>query len=493
MNYLKTKQLLTKMKYKIIAVVTFVAFAFVVNAQNTTKEMTVDGVKVIFKKINKKVVTASLIVRGGTANYDKAKEGVEQFALSLATQGGTKMYDKNSYNTTLEKMGSTISANSSYDYGSINVTSLKRNFDETWKLFVDVVNNPLMPESEFDLLKSKMIAAVQQSDANPDVKLRNLAMVNSFTGSPYANISEGTEASLNTITLADLNQHFEKVVTKNNVFLVVVGDLEEADLLSKVEALVATLPEGEKLVHKYGKLEVSGSNVVPQQRDIKTNYIRGYMNAPAPNDSDHTAMQVAMQIVRDRLFKEIRTKRNLSYSPQAYLPGGVTKAPYVVWYVTTDKPNESIQLMYDEINKLRTGGFTEKELKDKKAGFLTQYFMRQEGGRSQAQTIASAEISGVGWKKIDTYLNRVNNLSIADLNDAFKKYATGVQWTYLGDDTIIDEAVFNQELPPINVKEEIEKVDEEMQTEEVEPKIETTKKKKKWFNKRKKNKKTFRP
>lgn len=484
------------MKYKIIALVTFIAVAFTSVAQNSTKEMTINGVKVIFKKINKKVVTTSLIIKGGTANYDKAKEGVEQFALSLATQGGTKMYDKDAYNTALEKMGSSISASSSYDYGSISVTSLKRNFDETWKLFIDVVNNPLMPQSEYDLLKGKMVAAVQQSDANPDVKLRNLAMVNSFTGLPYANIAEGTEESLAGITLDDINQHFEKVVTKNNVYLIVVGDLEEEDLKTKVETLVANMPEGEVLEHKYGKLDVSGSNVVPQQRDIKTNYIRGYMSAPKPNDADYSAMQVAMQIVRDRLFKEIRTKRNLSYSPQAYLPTGVTKAPYIVWYVTTDKPNESIQVMYEEINKLRTDGFTEKELKDKKAGFLTQYFMQQESGASQATTLARAETSGLGWEKVDTYLDRVNSLSIDDLNNAFKKYATGVQWTYLGDDTLIDETVFSQELPPLEVKESVKEIVEEKVEEVVEPKVESTKKKKKkkkCFSKRKKNKKEFQP
>jgi len=478
------------MKYKIIALLTFVAFAFTVNAQQSTKEMMVDGVKVIFKKVEKKVVTASLIIKGGTANYEKEKEGVEQFALSLATEGGTKMFDKDAYNTALEKMGSSISANSSYDYGSINLTSLKRNFDESWKLFVDVVNNPLMPESEFELLKSKMIAGVQQSDANPDAKLRNLAMINSFTGLPYANISEGTEESLATITLEDLNQHFEKVLTKNNVFLVIAGDLEEADLQAKLEALFANLPEGEVLKHNYGTLDVTASNVVPQQRDIKTNYIRGYMNAPKPTDSDHIAMQVAMQIVRDRLFKEIRTKRNLSYAPQAYLPSGVTKAPYTVWYVTTDKPNESIQVMYDEINKLRTDGFSEKELKDKKAGFLTQHFMRQESGSRQVGTLASAEISGVGWENTATYLDKVNSLTTADLNNAFKKYANGVQWTYLGDDTIIDETVFTQELPVIEAKETVEEMVEEAAEE---TKMETTKKKKKWFNKRKKNKKSFQP
>jgi len=431
-----------------------------------TKELDINGVKVILKKTNKKVVTTSVIVKGGTANYTKAKEGVEQFAFNLAADGGTKAYDKTTFNTMLEKMGSSISASTSYDFGSFNLSCLKRNFDDSWKLLVEVINHPLMNEEEFELLKNRMIAAAQQTDANPDAKLRNNAMVNSFSGLPYANISGGTVESIGNITLEDVQNHFKKVITKSDLFVVIVGNVEEEDITNKVEALVANVPEGEKRMFDYGKMSFKKSRVTPEKRDISTNYIRGYMDAPKATANDRVAMQVGMSIVRDRLFEEIRTKRNLSYAPQAYLPSVIAGSPYVVWYVSTDKPNESIQVMYDEINKLRTVGFSAKELKDKKAGFLTRHFMQEESGGSQARTLALAELSGLGWENTKTYLDDVNALTVKDINQAFKKYSSkGIDWTYLGDDTILDEAVFTQEIPAIEevkVMPEKEKVIEEV-------------------------------
>ncbi len=459
-----------------------------------TKEIEVNGVKVIIKKTNKKVVTTSVIIKGGTANYTKEKEGVEQFAFNLAAEGGTKAYDKTTFNTMLEKMGSSISANTSYDYGSFNLVSLKRNFEESWKLLVEVINNPLMNEEEFELLKNRLIAAAQQTDSNPDAKLRNNAMVNSFSGLPYANISGGTEESLTNLTLEDVQNHFKKVMTKSDIFMVIVGDVEVEDITAKVEALVSGLPEGEKRMFDYGKMNITKSRVTPEKRDIKTNYVRGYMDAPKATASDRVAMQVGMSIVRDRLFEEIRTKRNLSYAPQAYLPSVIAGSPYVVWYVSTDKPNESIQVMYDEINKLRTVGFSEKELKDKKAGFLTRHFMREESGGSQAMTLALAEMSGLGWENTKTYLDDVNALTIKDLNQAFKKYSSkGIDWTYLGDDTIIDESVFTQAIPVIEeVMPEKEKVIEKVE-EVTEKAVKRTKReiRKLKRDKRKKSKKTY--
>jgi len=461
---------------------------------DNTKELEVNGVKVILKKTNKKVVTTSLIVKGGTANYTKEKEGVEQFAFNLAAEGGTKAYDKTTFSTMLEKMGSSISASTSYDYGSFNLSCLKRSFDNSWKLLVEVINHPLMNEEEFELLKNRMIAAAQQTDTDPDTKLRNNAMVNSFSGLPYANISGGTEESISNLTLEDVQNHFKKVITKSDLFLVIVGNVDEEDITAKVEAMVANLPDGEKRIFDYGTLSITKSKVTPEKRDISTNYIRGYMDAPKATASDRVAMQVGMSIVRDRLFEEIRTKRNLSYAPQAYLPSVIAGSPYVVWYVSTDKPNESIQVMYDEINKLRTVGFSEKELKDKKAGFLTRHFMQEESGGSQAMTLALAELSGLGWENTKTYLDDVNALTVKDINQAFKKYSSkGVDWTYLGDDTIIDETVFTQEIPveeEVEIVPEKEKVIEEVK--EIGEKIKKRSKKEIRKLKREKRKKTKR-
>lgn len=468
---------------------------FHIAVADDTKELEISGVKVILKKTNKKAITTSVIVNGGTANYTKEKEGVEQFAFNLAAQGGTKAYDKTTFNTMLEKMGSSISAGTSYDYGNFNLVSLKRNFDESWKLLVEVINHPLMNEDEFELLKNKLIAAAQQTDSNPDAKLRNNAMVNSFNGLPYANISGGTEESIANLSLEDVNNHLKKVITKSDIFIVIVGDVDEEDIKTKVEALVGNLPEGEKRMHDYGKMSITKSRVTPEKRDIKTNYVRGYMEAPKATADDRVAMQVGMSIVRDRLFEEIRTKRNLSYAPQAYLPSVIAGSPYVVWYVSTDKPNESIQVMYDEINKLRTVGFSEKELTDKKAGFLTRHFMREESGGSQAITLALAELSGLGWKNTQTYLDKVNALTIKDINKAFKKYSSkGIDWTYLGDDTIIDETVFTQEIPVIEeVKEPVKETIKDMPEKVVEEVKKRSKKeiRKLKREKRKKTKSTY--
>ena len=55
------------------------------------------------------------------------------------------------------------------------------------------------------------------------------------------------------------------------------------------------------------------------RRELPTNYITGCFPAPRFGSEDSYPMSLAVSILRDRLFKEVRTKRSLSYAPAAGL------------------------------------------------------------------------------------------------------------------------------------------------------------------------------
>jgi len=59
---------------------------------------------------------------------------------------------------------------------------------------------------------------------------------------------------------------------------------------------------------------------------IPTNYILGVAPGPARSHSDYPAFSLATRILSERLFEEVRTKRNLSYAVDAAIaPGRITQ------------------------------------------------------------------------------------------------------------------------------------------------------------------------
>jgi len=115
-----------------------------------TKEVNVDGLKVILRHTPKEVISVRLYVKGGTANYTKDKEGVESLAFSIAMNGGTKKLDKVAFNDAAEKIGTSFEASSGLDYGNLSMTCIKPNWNESWNLFADAVMNPAFDSKEFD-------------------------------------------------------------------------------------------------------------------------------------------------------------------------------------------------------------------------------------------------------------------------------------------------------------------------------------------------------
>ncbi|MEO9849394.1 MAG: insulinase family protein [Reichenbachiella sp.] len=407
-----------------------------------TQEFDVKGLKVIYKNVPKEIISARLFIQGGTANYSMEQSGIEDFALQLAVSGGTKNMSKLEFSTAAEQMSTTVAAGTNYDYGQINMRCVKQNWDASWNLFVDAIMNPAFEEQQYGLLKDQLIATAKQNDADPDQSLVQAAMANVFEGKNYEKNPNGTVESLSSLSLEDLKSYYNSTVGKERSFLVVVGDIDVDDLKKKVAASLAKLPKGTMPSEEERNMLGEVTNKI-NDRDIATNYIAGVLSAPTLASEDGTAMMIAMSILSERYFLELRSKRSLSYAPYSYYDNGKVTNPYNWIYISTTDPKQSIQVMVDEISKLKKDGFEEKELVNKKQKYLTQFYMGQETLSSQSQSLGSNELKG-GWKMSENFTERVNAVTLEDINRVIDKYTDVISWTYLGKADMVSEEDFLQ-------------------------------------------------
>jgi predicted Zn-dependent peptidase len=168
------------------------------------------------------------------------------------------------------------------------------------------------------------------------------------------------------------------------------------------------------------------------------------MNAPAYTSADYVPYRLAFASLSDKLFTEIRTKRNLSYAPQAFARGGAI--PYSAVYVTTTNPKAAVEVMVDQIDSFKTTGFTEKDLKNSKALFITSNYMKDESTNAIAASLGAAETLG-NWKIAEELPALINNTTQDQMTSAFRKYITGIKWNYLGIKKQADDASAEFNLP----------------------------------------------
>lgn len=425
-----------------ISAIAVVALAISAKAQTT--EMNINGLTVILKPSEKQTVSAAMFFKGGTFNYSAAQQGIESLTLSATGECGTKKYDKDKFKDIADQYGINISGGSGYDLGYITMNCVKPYFNEGWDLFAEAINAPVFDDKELDLLKQKLIANLRQSEGDPDSKLSEMSLSNTFKNTRFAIRPSGTPESLEKLRVEDVKKYYQDVLfNKERMYLVVVGNISADELKAKVEKAFGKLPAktSGKPVAQAGcnDLKISKNNFNSEERQLATNYIMGILGSPKTTSKEFNAYRLAFDILSDKLFEEVRTKRNLSYAPAAYVRAG--QQPYAIIYVTTTKPKEAVTVMVDEIKRLSNGGFTATELRDAKSQFATAYFMKNESNMAMAMALGIAHMKG-SWKDEETFLDKINAVTLPEMQSTFTQYANGIDWNYLGLAEQVDKAAF---------------------------------------------------
>jgi predicted Zn-dependent peptidase len=431
------------MKFKIFGtLMILLACNFFIQAQDGVTEININGLKVIFKPSTKQTVSAYLFFKGGTSNYSAQEQGIESLTLSATTECGTEKYPKDAFKDMADKYGIELGSNSAYDFGYISMSCVKPYFNEGWDLFSEAVKHPVFDTKELALLQQKMIANLKSMESNPDNALTKLTMLDAFKNTRYAIRPEGSVETVSAFKQEDVKKYYTQLLNANRLLLVIVGNMTAQEVKQKAEAAFSQLPSAAVTnVNAPVATQIDSNSLNVESRKIATNYMAGIIGAPSIADPDFNAYRLAFTILYDKLFEEIRTKRNLSYAPAASLSSGLI--PYARIYVTTTKPKEAVVAMTDEIKRLRNGGFTATDLRDAKSQLSTSYFMRNESTSANAMALGVADIKG-SWKNEISLLDKINAVTLPQMQAIFSKYADGIKWSYLGDETLADKEAFGK-------------------------------------------------
>lgn len=406
-------------------------------------EFDVNGLKVLVKRRpGSATVAGGLFFRGGVKNVNAQNAGIENFALSVASEASVG-YPRVALRRELSSTGSSITSGSSYDYSVLALASTRENFERTWKAFTDVALRPSFTDQDVQLTREKILTSLRNQEDDPDGLLQVLANKTINAKTAYENDPGGTIESISKITAADLRAYHQSMMQTSRMLLVIVGDATELDtvtLKQRVEAAFGKLPRGNYKETPTPNLDFSKPTLDISQRALPTNYIQGEFAAPSIASPDFFAMRVATTILRDRVFEEVRVKRNLSYAPNADMGGQAANTANI--YVSAVDANQSVRLMLNEINRLKTQPVDPSDISGVAGQFLTTYFIGQETNAAQAAELARYELIGGGWRNSFQFLDKVRQVTPADIQMVANKYMKNIRFVVVGNPAAIDRSVF---------------------------------------------------
>jgi zinc protease len=403
-------------------------------------EFEVNGLKVLVKKREGSLtVAAGLFIRGGSRNITAENAGIEALMLSVATEASTN-YPRAKMRSELARMGTVIGSSINYDYSVLSLASTRPNFERSWQIFTDVALRPSFTQEDVGLMQSRMVSTLRDDTDDPDTYLQRLQERVAYAGHPYLNRTQGTAESIARLKTEDLKAYHQKMLQTSRLLLVIVGDLDPGQVRTAVTTAFGKLPRGDYKAEPMPQLSFASSTVDVTPRGLPTNYIQGFFTAPALTSPDIYAMRVASAILRDRIFEEVRVKRNLSYAPSAFLNSQAANVGGL--YVTAVDANQAVKAMLDEIARLQHEQVSAEDIEGVVAQFLTSYYMGQETNAAQAGELAQYELIGGGWRNSIEFIDKVKSVTPADVRNVSQKYMKNLRFVVLGDPQRIDSNVF---------------------------------------------------
>jgi predicted Zn-dependent peptidase len=411
------------------------------STDNTTDFTTANGLKTIHRRVQgNEVIAVRIYFKGGTRNVSDKNAGIENLLLEVAEQG-TKNFNKGVLNREIARMGTVIESAGSYDYSIVAMRCVRQHFDRSWQLLTDIVLNPLFDEKEVALTKEQILSVLRQENDDPDQTVATASDRLLYRAHPYINRPSGTIESVSALTAADLKAYHAKMLETSRMLVVFVGDVPLNDVRNKVEASFGKLARGN---YKDAPLPAFQNAAKPEfelvNRSVQTNYVRATFAAPPLDSPDYPAMSVLINILQQLFFQEVRVKRNLSYGADANLLSLGSNAGNL--YVTTQKPNETVRVMFEQIDFLQRQIIRDEPLQNIISGFLTQFYTKLETNDAQAARLAEYELLGGGWRNALTWLDQVRKVKPEDINRVAKTYLRNFHFAAIGNPAYFDRELF---------------------------------------------------
>jgi predicted Zn-dependent peptidase len=156
-------------------------------------------------------------------------------------------------------------------------------------------------------------------------------------------------------------------------------------------------------------------------------------------DPDYPAFRAATDYLSDRLFEEVRTRRNMTYAVAAGLESRAANRGRV--YVTAVDPDTTMKVIFSTVKGIQQGPVTNENVSESVNAALTNYLLAQETNMGQAAALGLWEIAGGGWQNYQKFIDRYKKVTAADVQRVAQKYMNHARFVVIGDPKKVTKSV----------------------------------------------------
>jgi len=375
------------------------------------------------------VFSLEMVVLSGGLSDPADMRGLAGATATLLREGTAKRNSRE-LSEQLDTIGATFNANSGVSsfQTSINTSGLTDNLDQILDLFAEVIRTPKFPVEEVERYKSRTLAQQPLLRAQPQF-LAQERLSQAIYGAHPASLLVAPAEALKKITAADLARFHAQNYVPNNATLFITGDVTLAQLMPKLERLFGDWQRGTVPALTIPAVPAQAAtmiHLINRPGSVQTVFNIGSLGIDR-TDPDYIAMSVMNRILgtgpSSRLFLNIREDKGYAYSVGSGFNASKYRGTFTAQSpVRTEVTEGTMREFMNEFKRIRDEAVSATELDNAKRAIVGNFALSLENPQGRLQNIITQKLYNLPANYWDTYPQKVEAITAADVQRAAQKY-----------------------------------------------------------------------
>jgi len=364
----------------------------------------------------------------GERQVAQDKEGLANLTASLLQEGTTE-HSVEQLQAKLDKLGSVVSIDAGPYATTLSVSSLKKHVSETLAVVEEMLFKPAFNEKDFKRVKRQMLEGVVYQHQKPSWLASQATREVLFGNSIFARTSDGTRASISSLTLEDVKAFYRQNYTPNGAQIVVVGDISKKSVAKALQFFSARKGEPSSL---YGPASVKPLGeqriYLVDKPDAPQSVVR-FVRQGLPFDATGEVFQTRLANFNlagnfnSRINMNLREDKGYTYGAGAYYAAN-REVGAVVFdaQVRADATVASIEELRKEMARYSEQGMTDDEMKFMRLAIGQQEALSYETPSQKAQLLSNILTYSLDPDYLQQRNQIVASVNKATLNQLAKKW-----------------------------------------------------------------------
>ena len=357
----------------------------------------------------------------GSASLDlPGKRGATNLMTGLLEEGAGDMTAQE-FQTAREALAASFSFRAYDDTLSISARFLTENKGEALKLLRKALVDPNFDQDALDRVRAQVLSGLAGDEKDPNTIASDVFNAAAFGDHPYGSSSDGTVESVAALTQDDMFDAHRNALTRDRLFVAVVGDTTAEAVGEMLDDLLGALPAEGPAAPDDVDFGLAGGVTVVDFDTPQAVALFGHKGLKR-DDDDFFAAFIINHVLgaggfESRLMTEVREKRGLTYGISTFL---VPKfhAEMMLGSVASSNATiaEAIDVTRTEWARMADEGMSAEELAVAKTYLTGEYPLRFDGNAEIAKIMVGMQMIGLPPEYVVNRNDYVEAVTLEEIN-----------------------------------------------------------------------------